>query len=100
MQLDCQTCGACCYGPEEYVSVNGADLCRFDVQSTARYVVRKKERVFLRMLHGHCAALRARQGHFGCRIYAMRPTPCRVVEPGGRECLDARRRRGIATVSA
>jgi Fe-S-cluster containining protein len=96
MQLDCQACGACCYGPEEYVSVSEADRCRFDRQTSARYIVRRRDRVFLRMLHGHCAALHARQGHFSCRIYRMRPTPCRVVEPGGRECLDARRRHGLA----
>jgi Fe-S-cluster containining protein len=95
MLLDCQACGACCYGPEEYVSVNGADLSRFDGRTLGRYVVRRHDRVFLRMVQGHCAALHARQGHFSCRIYSMRPTPCHVVEAGGRECLDARRRRGI-----
>ena len=57
-------------------------------------MVKRHDRMFLRMLHGHCAALHARQGHFSCRMYAERPTPCRVVEPGGRECLDARRRLG------
>jgi len=96
MLLDCQACGACCYGPEEYVSVNGADLCRFDGRTLGRYVVRRRDRVFLRMVQGHCAALHARQGHFSCRIYSMRPTPCHVVEAGGRECLDARRRHGFA----
>jgi Fe-S-cluster containining protein len=97
MQLDCQACGACCYGPEEYVGVTATDLLRFEARAAARYVVRRKERVFLRMLHGHCAALHARQGHFSCRIYGMRPTPCRVVEAGSRECLDARRRHGVAS---
>jgi Fe-S-cluster containining protein len=95
MELDCQACGACCYGPEEYVSVTAADLRAFDAQSAARYVVRRRDRLFLRMLHGHCAALHARQGHFSCRIYRMRPTPCHVVEAGGRECLEARRRHGV-----
>lgn len=95
MQYDCLTCGACCYGPEEYVGVSGVDLCRFEPRARARYVVERRDRVFLRMVHGRCAALHARQGHFSCRIYKMRPTPCRVVEPGGRECLDARRRRGV-----
>lgn len=96
MQLDCQACGACCYGPAEYVSVTQADLTRFVPRAASRYVVQRRDRLFLRMLHGHCAALHARQGHFSCRIYGMRPTPCRVVEAGGRECLDARRRHGIA----
>jgi Fe-S-cluster containining protein len=99
LELDCQTCGACCFGPEQYVSVTQADLCRFDKRSESRYVFKKGGRVWLRMTQGHCASLRARQGHFSCRIYGIRPTVCRVVEPGGRECLDARRRRGIAQAS-
>jgi Fe-S-cluster containining protein len=58
-------------------------------------VVKRKDRMFLRMVHGRCAALHARQGHYSCRMYAERPTPCHVVEQGSRECLDARRRHGV-----
>lgn len=93
--FDCLTCGACCYGPAEYVSVKASDLDRMGRSTAGRYVIRRRERAFLKMRMGHCAALQARQGHFTCRIYGERPEPCRVVEPGGRECLDARRRRGI-----
>jgi Fe-S-cluster containining protein len=95
LQLDCLACGACCYGPEEYVSVTALDLNRMTKQTQGRYVVKRHERMFLQMIHGRCAALHARQGHYSCRVYAERPTPCRVVEAGGRECLDARRRQGI-----
>jgi Fe-S-cluster containining protein len=95
VQYDCLTCGACCYGPEEYVAVSGTDLHGISVRTQSRFVVKRRDRMFLKMLHGHCAALHARQGHFSCRMYAERPTPCRVVEPGGRECLDARRRHSI-----
>jgi Fe-S-cluster containining protein len=63
---------------------------------SSRYVVRASGRVWMRMVNGHCAALKARQGHFSCRIYGSRPNVCHVVEAGSRECLDARRRRGIA----
>ncbi len=96
---DCQTCGACCYGPEEYVSVLHVDLSRMTRPTRARYVRRVGDRLYLKMLHGHCAALRARQGHFSCRVYKERPTPCHTVKEGSRECLDARKRRGIITVS-
>ena len=59
-------------------------------------VVKRKDRMFLQACCTAAARrLHARQGHFSCRMYAERPTPCRVVEPGGRECRDARRRRGI-----
>jgi Fe-S-cluster containining protein len=95
VHYDCQRCGACCYGPEEYVAVSEVDLMGMSRQMRARLVVRRGERRYLKMLHGHCAALRARQGHYSCRIYGARPRPCHVVEAGSRECLAARRRRGI-----
>jgi Fe-S-cluster containining protein len=95
VQLDCQTCGACCFGPEEYVAVTAADLRGMTRTLQARYVETRGERKWLKMVHGRCAALKARQGHFSCRIYGARPDPCHVVEAGSRECLDARRRRGI-----
>jgi Fe-S-cluster containining protein len=95
LQLDCQSCGACCYGPEAYVAVTETDRCRMSGRTAGRYVVRQKGRVYLRMTHGHCAALHARQGHFSCRIYGERPNVCRVVEPGNRECLAARKKHGF-----
>ncbi len=95
MQYDCLACGACCYGPDEYVAVTALDLNRMSARTQGRNVVRRRERMFLKMVHGRCAALHARQGHYSCRMYAERPTPCRIVEPGGRECLDARRRHGV-----
>ena len=91
----CQACGACCYGPEEYVAVTAVDLCRMSPRGAGRYVAERGERRYLKMVHGRCAALHARQGHFSCRIYGMRPEPCQGVEAGSRECLVARRRRGV-----
>ena len=95
MAYDCLACGACCYGPAEYVSVTASDLRGMSARTAGRLVVKRKDRMFLKMVHGRCAALHARQGHFSCRVYAERPTPCRVVTPGDRECIDARRRHGI-----
>jgi Fe-S-cluster containining protein len=96
MKLDCQACGACCYGPEEYVAVTASDLCRMRADVQKRYVVERRDRRFLRMQNGRCAALHARQGHYSCRIYGARPNVCHVVTAGSRECLDARRRRGFS----
>jgi Fe-S-cluster containining protein len=96
MTYDCQRCGACCYGPEDYVAVTGPDRERMGRQAAARYVERRGDRLWLKMLHGRCVALHARQGHYSCRIYGGRPSVCRVVEAGSRECLDARRRRGVS----
>ena len=95
MQLDCQTCGACCYGPETYVAVTAADVRGMSRATEGRYVERRGDRLWLKMVHGRCAALHARQGHYSCRIYGARPSVCRVVTSGSRECLDARRRRGV-----
>jgi Fe-S-cluster containining protein len=94
--LDCQRCGACCYGPDAYVGVTNVDLDGMTRQTRSKMIVRHGDRRYLRMLNGHCAALRARAGHFACRMYAERPLPCRVVEAGSRECLLARERRGIS----
>jgi Fe-S-cluster containining protein len=94
-ELDCLSCGACCYGPDEYVAVSGPDKDRMGARTASRYVIRSGGRWYLRMVNSHCAALHARQGHFSCRIYGARPAVCRVVEPGSRECLVARKRRGV-----
>jgi Fe-S-cluster containining protein len=94
--FDCQACGACCYGPDDYVAVTGPDRLRMDPRTASRYVERRGDRLWLKMLHGRCAALHARQGHYSCRIYGVRPTVCRVVEAGSRECLAARQRRGFS----
>jgi Fe-S-cluster containining protein len=96
MSFDCQACGACCYGGEEYVSVTGLDLLRLSPRRAGRYVVTRRDRSFMKMVNGHCAALHARAGHYSCRVYGERPQACQVVEVGSRECLDARRRRGVS----
>jgi Fe-S-cluster containining protein len=94
-RLDCQACGACCYGPDEYVAVTETDRCRLSPRAQSRYVVKRAGRVFMKMVNSHCAALHARQGHYSCRVYGTRPNVCHVVEAGSRECLAARSRRGL-----
>ena len=92
---DCQTCGACCYGPEDYVDVKPADLVRMSKRTWTRHTARLGPRFVMKMTHGHCSALHARQGHYSCRIYAQRPDACRIVEPGSAECLNARAKRNL-----
>ncbi len=87
-------------GPEQYVSVTARDLDGMKAQTEQRFVRRVGDRLFLKMVHGRCAALRARQGHFSCRIYAQRPAVCHVVEAGSRECLTARKRHGYAEAAS
>lgn len=98
MTLDCQVCGACCYGPTRYVAVTETDLLGMGRATRAKMVVRHGERRYLKMVNGHCAALRATPDYYSCRMYAERPAPCRSVEAGSRECHDARARRGVGPV--
>lgn len=97
MSFDCQTCGACCFGPVRYIAVTEPDLLAMDRSTRSRLVVRWGDRRYLKMLNGHCAALKARPDFYACRIYDARPTPCRTVESGSRECLIARERRGVTS---
>ncbi|HJZ83724.1 MAG TPA: YkgJ family cysteine cluster protein [Polyangia bacterium] len=95
--FDCQRCGACCYGPDHYIDLLPADLLRLGGRTAGRYAVAGgRGRASMQMVHAHCAALLARQGHFWCRIYGRRPDACRRVEVGTPECLRARARRGLA----
>jgi Fe-S-cluster containining protein len=64
-------------------------------RTIARYVEHYGPRAAMKMVHGHCAGLHARQGHFTCRIYGERPEGCRIVAPGSAECMTARRKHQI-----
>ncbi len=103
---DCTRCGACCCNPPEnraegylwYVEVDRDSrlLRRDDLRK--RYVVEDPSGVpHLRLdPSGRCVALRGRLGvAVRCAIYADRPRPCRLVEPGTPACLAARRAMGI-----
>jgi hypothetical protein len=47
---------------------------------------------FLKNTGSSCAALDLSvPGHFPCKVYEVRPTDCRLVEPGSPCCLEARR---------
>jgi uncharacterized protein len=86
---ECLACGACCFSRlETYVRVTGDDhallgdradeLVRFD-----------GNRAYMRMVDGHCAALRV-EGSFGrlvCSAYATRPQTCRDLARSSGACL-------------
>jgi Fe-S-cluster containining protein len=103
---DCQSCGACCANPDEnrregfvdYVEVARDGRLLADPDRRKRYVVFNAEGVpHLRLdPSGRCAALVGRLGaRVRCAVYADRPRGCRLVEPGGARCLQARRERGV-----
>lgn len=103
--LDCQACGACCVNPAS----NEAEGFRSWVEVGEREpLLRRKDLVKkLVVLHddvphlrldatGRCLALRGRVGDdVSCSIYALRPHPCRRVQPGDAGCLSYRRELGL-----
>ncbi|MBX3466667.1 MAG: YkgJ family cysteine cluster protein [Planctomycetes bacterium] len=98
---ECQDCAACCFAPhDQHVRVTGDDHARLLPEEQARLTVWRGNRCFLAMTDGHCAALAAVDGRWGCTIYERRPQLCRDLARGGPACRhevearlpDARRR--------
>jgi len=84
---DCVRCGACCFSQSaEYVAVTGDDWTRLGERADelAHFIGNK---AFMRMHDGHCIALRVTaDGQFLCDAYELRPSTCRDLEEGSREC--------------
>ena len=107
MRFDCQACGACCCNTDE----NRAEKYIDYVEVTARAPLRRHPILLRRLtvlnaegerhmrLEGReqrCIALEGRLGkRVSCTIYGLRPSACRTVQPGSRECRRDRRERGI-----
>jgi Fe-S-cluster containining protein len=48
----------------------------------------------------YCGALQGQVGtQVSCSVYAMRPSPCREVQPGDEKCATARARHGLAPLA-
>lgn len=90
---ECLNCGACCFSKaDDYVAVTGDDWSRLGA-AAERWAVFGNNRAFMRMEHGHCAALRLESavetggvGRFVCSIYETRPQVCRDLARGSGEC--------------
>jgi Fe-S-cluster containining protein len=105
--FDCQSCGACCCNTDE----NRAEAYVDYVQITRRTPLTQHPRLLrkltvvnaqgerhmrLRGSEQRCVALEGKLGrHVSCSIYELRPSACRAVKPGSRECRRDRRERGI-----
>jgi Fe-S-cluster containining protein len=86
---ECLSCGTCCFsGLETYVRVSGDDFERLGSQAEPLTAF-VGNRAYMRMIDGHCAALRVDRAarRFVCTIYEARPEICRVLERGSPECL-------------
>ena len=100
MNLDCQSCGACCavfrvsfyWAEADDVSPGGVpvELTR-PVGALHRCMAGTEARP------ARCVALEGEVGRqVSCGIYARRSSTCRSVMPGDEQCLKARAAHGIA----
>jgi Fe-S-cluster containining protein len=106
--LDCETCGACCMNPpgneaegfRTWVEVKEGEplLKRRDLVKKLVVVDADGDRHLRLDATGRCLALAGAPGRkVSCKIYALRPHPCRRVQPGDRDCLSYRAARGITS---
>ncbi len=97
---DCVACGRCCHhGPQTvHLLVEDEERMRsmpdgeenlrrltvlMDKPPHMRFIINDGER---------CGGLDLSVPHqYPCRLYQMRPTDCRIVEPGSPCCMEARR---------
>lgn len=96
LELDCQSCGACCREAYHAVDVSARDPVN---QSHPELVLIRDTHRKLRREGERCAALlggKTPTTDFACAIYADRPRTCREFTRGGENCLEARRRVGLS----
>lgn len=107
---DCLDCGACCVNAAANVAAKSVEYIEIDANSTllrsrrhaGRLVYRAANgRSYLRLVDGgRCAALRGAIGiEVSCSVYELRPSPCKRVMPGDKECLRARQEQGLVDPS-
>ncbi len=84
----CLACGTCCFSQlETYVGVTGDDHARLGDRADA--LVRfDGNRAYMRMIDGHCAALRIDKSsrQFFCSAYETRPQICRDLARSSGAC--------------
>jgi Fe-S-cluster containining protein len=87
MPPPCLECGTCCFSNlETSVRVTGNDYERLGAvaEDLVHFV---GNRAYMRLAHGHCAALRIEvRGRFVCTVYETRPDACRNLERGSPLC--------------
>lgn len=96
MELDCQTCGACCREAYDSVEVSRRDPV---VRSHPELILERDTHLKLRRTGSRCAALEGGNTPaepFACSIYPDRPATCREFERAGLNCLQARQRVGLS----
>jgi Fe-S-cluster containining protein len=101
---ECLACGACCFSwLETYVRVTGDDYSRL-AERAHDLVSWAGNRAYMRMVDGHCCALRIDplEGRLACSAYATRPDTCRELARGSGACLgeiETKRERPLLTLA-
>jgi Fe-S-cluster containining protein len=92
---DCVACGRCCHHGPHTVHLLVEDEARMGEDRLRRLTVLMDRPPYMRFMQNdgeRCAGLDLSvEGQFPCRIYEVRPSDCRIVEPGSPCCLEARR---------
>ena len=86
---ECLKCGTCCFSLLlDYVRVSGDDHARLGERAD-ELVWFDGNRAYMRMVDGHCGALRVQvhSGEFVCDAYETRPQVCRDLARGSGACL-------------
>lgn len=85
---ECVACGACCFSENpRYLSVAGIDYERLG-EDAERLTTFIENKAFMRLSHGHCAALvyEPTKHQYLCSVYERRPDVCRWLERGSGQC--------------
>jgi Fe-S-cluster containining protein len=104
VELDCLTCGACCFQRPGTILLSEDDLLRF---------ARAERRDILEQLEpGHFSSMAFKMNEAGscvfhgtagephaCQIYEDRGDVCREFQAGSPQCLEFRRDRGVGVGS-
>lgn len=100
-ELDCLTCGACCWtGTDGRILIPAEDLTRWrkigrpdiaDAIQPGHFGMA----AFATREDGSCIHLGTDESPNACRIYEIRGTTCREFERGSRQCLEFRREAGL-----
>lgn len=107
VDLDCQTCGACCRDNEVRLSKRELQTIRETVAADRDlWSLRKGHRTFLRLLsegpdtQAQCVFLKnTSDSRVHCSVYEARPAPCRAFLAASESCLAVRQEDGVTTAT-
>jgi Fe-S-cluster containining protein len=93
---ECLECGACCFSTlDRFVRVTGDDHARLGPRADdlVNFI---ENRAYMRLVEGHCAALRLDHDpdRFFCSVYDQRPEVCRALARGSPACAGERATKG------